>query len=113
MMAALHRQLIPFNYVVPGQSVNHLIDFANFVEATDALRTLRDDLQSDKKLEKKLDRAAALPVNEFSAKDYRIVNFIADLPIRVDGLVAEGSVRPPRTERNPRPTGSRTRWARL
>ena len=29
MLATLTRQLIPFNYVVPGESVNQLVDLAS------------------------------------------------------------------------------------
>lgn len=86
MLAALHRRLIPFNYVVPGESVNHLVSFRQLVETTDALRALEPELQHDTSLERKLDKAAGAPINEFSAPSYKIINFVADLPLRVESF---------------------------
>lgn len=86
MLAALHRRLIPFNYVVPGESVNHLVSFRELMETTESLRALERELHSDTSLERRLDKASAAPINEFSAKGYRIVNFVADLPVRVDSF---------------------------
>lgn len=73
MLATLTRQLIPFNYVVPGESVNQLVD----------LKTLSPD-QDDIELAKR-----AIPFNEFSGPEYRIINFVADLPLRLERLVQE------------------------
>jgi uncharacterized protein (TIGR04552 family) len=80
ILAGLQQRLIPFNYVVPGQSVNHLIPF-NELEAAVAKSELRHS--SDDDLEKEQVRTAGLPVNEFSAPNYKIINFVADLPVRV------------------------------
>jgi uncharacterized protein (TIGR04552 family) len=72
MLATLTRQLIPFNYVVPGESVNQLIDLA-------AIRTNEGEPGR---------RApTAMPYNEFSGPEYRIVNFVADLPLRIERLL--------------------------
>jgi uncharacterized protein (TIGR04552 family) len=73
MLATLTRQLIPFNYVVPGESVNQLVD----------LKRLSPD-QDDIELAKR-----AIPFNEFSGPEYRIINFVADLPLRLERLVQE------------------------
>lgn len=89
MLAVLTRRLIPFNYVVPGASVNHLISFHNVIGQSNALRSLSQELQLDHSLEKQQDKAALAPLNEFSAPDYRIVNFVADLPLRVDRHVGD------------------------
>jgi uncharacterized protein (TIGR04552 family) len=67
------RKLIPFNYVVPGQTVNNLLDLAS-LEAAGPSRLATDEGR----------RADA---NEFSGANFRVVNFIADLPVRVDSLV--------------------------
>ena len=71
MIATLTRQLIPFNYVVPGESVNQLIDL-NEIWAS---RESRTRLPS------------ATPYNEFSGPEYKIINFIADLPLRIERLL--------------------------
>jgi uncharacterized protein (TIGR04552 family) len=76
MIATLTRQLIPFNYVVPGESVNQLIDLHQV---------------SQERLEAS---PTELPYNEFSGPEYRIINFVADLPLRIDRLL-------PRTELPP------------
>ncbi len=73
MLATLTRQLIPFNYVVPGESVNQLIDLAALVRTQDESGRTR--------------AATAVPYNEFSGPEYRIVNFVADLPLRVGRLL--------------------------
>lgn len=93
MLVALHRRLIPFNYVIPGQSVNHLVSFDRVVDASSSLQMLRANLQRDKRLDRKLEERSLKPLNEFSAPEYRIINFVADLPIRVDELFPELSTR--------------------
>ena len=73
MLATLTRQLIPFNYIVPGESVNQLIDLASLVRTQDESGRTRSP--------------TAVPYNEFSGPEYRIVNFVADLPLRVGRLL--------------------------
>lgn len=73
------QRFIPFNFVVPGQTVNTLVDTQS--------------------VERKVSRTrdfSALPTapetglaNEFSGRGYQILNFIADLPVRVDDLYEE------------------------
>lgn len=81
MIATLTRQLIPFNYVVPGESVNQLVDL-------------------HQALQERLDIAPAArenPYNEFSGPEYRIINFVADLPLRVDRLLSRAELPPDST----------------
>ncbi len=85
VMSALHHRLIPFNYVVPGESVNHLIPFSE-LEANSRQPELGG--VTDAALKKEQVRTAELPVNEFSAPNYKIINFVADLPVRVDSFGA-------------------------
>jgi uncharacterized protein (TIGR04552 family) len=91
MLAALHRKLIPFNYVVPGASVNHLLDFRQVLEAREPLRRLEPALQADQVLERRQDKAARAALNEFSGSGYKIINFVADLPVRVDSMLDDAS----------------------
>ncbi|MFI5288390.1 MAG: TIGR04552 family protein, partial [Polyangia bacterium] len=74
----LHR-LIPFNYIIPGESVNGILPFRRVVEETPAYARYADQLQRafDE------DARAALG-NEFSGPTYRVINFVADLPVRID-----------------------------
>ena len=76
MLATLTRQLIPFNYVVPGESVNQLIDVASLSHGNDE------------------HEPTELPFNEFSGPEYRIINFVADLPLRLERLVPKSEVAP-------------------
>ena len=86
ILASLQRRVIPFNYVVPGESVNHLIPFSE-LEVDPDKSVLR--AEGDDALEKEQARTAGLPVNEFSAPNYKIINFVADLPLRVEDFGAE------------------------
>jgi hypothetical protein len=70
MLATLTRQLIPFNYVVPGESVNQLVD-----------------------LDEKLTHEGTA-INEFSGPEYRIINFVADLPLRLERLLPRAEIPP-------------------
>jgi uncharacterized protein (TIGR04552 family) len=76
MLATLTRQLIPFNYVVPGESVNQLVDVASLIGNGRHAPT------------------AAAPFNEFSGPEYRIINFVADLPLRVERLLPRAEIPP-------------------
>jgi uncharacterized protein (TIGR04552 family) len=72
MIGTLTRQLIPFNYVIPGESVNQLVDLQQLLpERLDANGPAPDEN----------------PYNEFSGPEYRIINFVADLPLRIERLV--------------------------
>jgi len=80
----LTRELFPFNYIIPGQSHNNLVDLGTFL--------------SDPAYEGRLGDLQALgmgtgsvppPIdnNPFSGDSYRMVNFIVDFPVRVDHLM--------------------------
>ena len=83
----LHR-CIPFNYVVPGQTVNTLIDL-------ESLKVLHEDGFDTEEGAPVPDTTAVsgvLPAaNEFSGQSFRLLNFIADLPVRVDALLPPGN----------------------
>jgi uncharacterized protein (TIGR04552 family) len=67
------RKLIPFNYVVPGQTANNLIDLRQ-LDGIGPSRVTTDE-------------GRGVDANEFSGANFRVINFIADLPVRVDSLV--------------------------
>ena len=67
------RKLIPFNYVVPGQTVNTLVDLRKIRAPGPSRLSTTEGRQVD--------------ANEFSGANYRMLNFIADLPVRVDAFV--------------------------
>jgi uncharacterized protein (TIGR04552 family) len=79
------QRLVPFNYVIPGQSVNDIIDLRRDIESEPALRRFLPDLLD-------LSHVAAdkkVPVfNEFSGPSYRVINFVADLPVRMEKFLS-------------------------
>jgi uncharacterized protein (TIGR04552 family) len=87
MLAVLTRRLIPFNYVIPGESINHLVSLRDEINLNPRLRALEPALQFDTSLERQQERAAAGPLNEFSGKQYKIINFVADLPVRMASVI--------------------------
>ncbi len=72
--------LFPFNYVVPGQTQNSLLKFRQIVGLHPRADELVGQLQSPLELEV----AETAPFNQFSAEGYRVLNFVVDLPVRID-----------------------------
>jgi uncharacterized protein (TIGR04552 family) len=90
LLIELHHRLIPFNYVVPGESVNDIIQFRRAVEESE-LASLAAQLQQDAGNEEREEEARKPPSNEFSGPGYRIINFVADMPIRLDDFICRVS----------------------
>lgn len=82
LLLALTRELIPFNYLVPSQSENSLVHLEEMLQRAEHPLIARSDL---------LNEAAREPIdtrhNEFSGPGYRIVNFVAQVPVRVDQVM--------------------------
>ncbi|HWO26505.1 MAG TPA: TIGR04552 family protein [Kofleriaceae bacterium] len=85
MLATLTRQLIPFNYIVPGESLNQLVDLGELIRA-------QAEAQAGGQAEGA--RTKETTLNEFSGPEYRIINFVADLPLRIDRLLPRGDIPP-------------------
>lgn len=75
--------LFPFNYVVPGQTENTLVRFRDIVARHPAAAEVAAELQAPLGIESRERRTR----NEFSGKGYRALNFVVDLPVRVDELL--------------------------
>jgi uncharacterized protein (TIGR04552 family) len=73
----LTRRLFPFNYVVPGQSINSVFPFRAYIEKT-PLRELLDHMQTHGE-----DDTFTPTDNAFSAEEYRIIHFVVDMPVRL------------------------------
>jgi uncharacterized protein (TIGR04552 family) len=80
----LTQHLFPFNYAVPGQTQNSLVRFGDLLDLHPEGAALAPRLQLPPDLER-TDPAAHR--NEFSGKDFKILNFVVDLPVRVDELL--------------------------
>jgi uncharacterized protein (TIGR04552 family) len=79
-VVALAEELFPFNYVLPGQTQNTLLTMGEVAQLSPTLRQAARQLDPD-------DAELPADVNEFSGRSYRILNFIVDLPVRVDATV--------------------------
>jgi uncharacterized protein (TIGR04552 family) len=88
----VQRSLVPFNFVIPGQSTNTLLRFSDYCQSEPELARLVPDLQLPLDLE---DGLTAID-NRFTAPSYRVVHFIADVPVRVPAKVLETA--PPQTD---------------
>jgi uncharacterized protein (TIGR04552 family) len=80
VLIELTHRLVPFNYVIPGESVNGILPFRRLVEERPPFRRFAGELQEE------LDAGEVEKdeKNEFSGSSYRVINFVADLPIRLD-----------------------------
>lgn len=79
LLAQMTNRLFAFNYIVPGQTVNHLVNFTAFVESHPPYRAVANDLQ----LELGQEEQSLRPLNEFSGPSYAVINFVVDVPLRV------------------------------
>lgn len=76
---ALAHNLFPFNYVLPGQTQNSLLSLADVAPFAPTLQEAARVVD---------DTGTQTPErNEFSGHSYRILNFIVDLPLRIDATV--------------------------
>jgi uncharacterized protein (TIGR04552 family) len=82
LLIEMTHRLLPFNYVVPGETVNDLVPVRHLVEATPALAAMAKDLQQE--FEPSEPPMQLIGTNEFSGPEYKVVNFVADMPIRLD-----------------------------
>jgi uncharacterized protein (TIGR04552 family) len=89
LLPTLHvmlRQFIPFNFVVPDQTVNTLIPLGPLERRLSRTRDFSV-----------LTPQPAPPSNEFSGSGYQILNFVTDLPVRVDHLPGMEEATPNRS----------------
>jgi uncharacterized protein (TIGR04552 family) len=80
----LAEHLFPFSYTVPGQTQNNLVRFADVLRAHPRGAEIGARLQLPADLER---RDPAEFRNEFSGKGFKVLNFVVDLPVRVDDLL--------------------------
>jgi len=73
----LSERLFPFNYVVPNQSTNTIFHFRSYCEGHPHLRKMVDKFQGH------VDDTLTPGDNRFSAPTYRVIHFVADVPVRV------------------------------
>ncbi len=80
MLNFLMREVFPFNYVIPKESTNTLVRFRQLCETDPHLQTLVPGLQLPLDFG---EEEGGLVDNVFSSEAYRVVHFVADMPIRM------------------------------
>ncbi len=86
----LTRNLFPFNYVVAGESINTIFHFRSYCESHPHLRGMAPNFQGV------IDDTLTPGDNRFTAPTYRVIHFVADIPVRVPAELAE--LAPPGSE---------------
>lgn len=79
----LTKNLFPFNYSVPGQSINSMFHFKQYSSRFPNLKSMLPEMQAGK------DDDYTPSDNHFSAENYRIVHFIVDMPVRLSRQLLE------------------------
>ncbi len=85
----LTKRLFPFNYVVPGQSINSVFGFRSYIEKT-PLEPLMSRLQGHGDAYDGYTPSD----NQFSAESYRIIHLVVDMPVRLPKRILDQA--PPR-----------------
>src|SRR5262245_52951381 len=78
----LTQRLFPFNFVVPGQTENTALPFKSVLEDHPHFKQFVEDLHLDAGYEEQ-ERSG----NEFSGRTYQVLNFVIDLPLRMDAFL--------------------------
>jgi uncharacterized protein (TIGR04552 family) len=86
----LSERLFPFNYTVPGQSTNTMLDFDALCSENDHLRPMISSFQIPSA------QSASTAENRFSSPTYRTVQFVTEVPVRVPSHIME--LAPPGSE---------------
>jgi uncharacterized protein (TIGR04552 family) len=73
----LTKRLFPFNYVVPGQSINSIFNFKSYCDTQPHLKPMLPEMQG------RSDDDFTPGDNQFSADSYRIIHFVVDMPVRL------------------------------
>jgi uncharacterized protein (TIGR04552 family) len=87
----LSKRLFPFNYVVPGQSINSVLGFRSFVEKT-PLQPMLEQLQNHGGNDEGWTDEGLTPSgNLFSAESYKIIHLVVDMPVRLPRRILENA----------------------
>jgi uncharacterized protein (TIGR04552 family) len=86
----LTKRLFPFNYVVPGQSINSVFGFRSYFEKT-TLSPLLSQLQAHLQVNAGPDDDYTPSANQFSAESYRIIHLVVDMPVRLPARILDNA----------------------
>jgi uncharacterized protein (TIGR04552 family) len=79
----LTKKLFPFNYVMPGQSINSIFHFRNYCRSSPHLAPMLPEMQAG------ADDETTPSDNRFSAASYRVIHFVVDMPVRLPRKLLE------------------------
>ncbi|MCK5688650.1 TIGR04552 family protein, partial [Myxococcota bacterium] len=83
----LLRHVVPFNYIIPEQSQNGIITLDSIAKELDIpVQRVLERWPESKVAELLPSAINPSPPNEFSGHNYRDVNFVADIPVRIDDI---------------------------
>jgi uncharacterized protein (TIGR04552 family) len=77
----LTKKLFPFNYVLPGQSINSMFRFKRYCEENPHLEPMLKEMQAGADLD------FTPSDNIFSADEYRVIHFVVDMPVRLPASI--------------------------
>ena len=77
----LKRHLFPFPCVIPGESSNNIDPFQDLVREAFGLQVEGSEAMP-----------ASIRSNEFSHRDYKVIHFIADIPVRVQDIIEQSNL---------------------
>lgn len=79
----LTKKLFPFNYVIPGQSINSIFHFKRYCQGNAHLKSYLAEMQAG------ADEELTPTDNVFTAENYRVIHFVVDMPIRLPRKLLE------------------------
>jgi uncharacterized protein (TIGR04552 family) len=85
VLSYLSERLFPYNYVVPKESTNTIFHFRSYCEANPRLATMVEQFQGE------VDDQLTPGDNRFSSPTYRVIHFVADVPLRVPAHLMESA----------------------
>lgn len=77
----LTQELVPFNYVIPGQSISSIFGFRAYCESHPHLGAMLPQMQAGPDVD------VVANDNVFSGQSYKVVHFVVDMPVRVPDAV--------------------------
>jgi uncharacterized protein (TIGR04552 family) len=84
VLLQLTEGLFPFNHAIPDQTQNNLVDFAQLLRSHPDGARIGAALQVPHDVE---EPDPTQPRNDFSGRGYQVLNFIVDLPVRIDEFI--------------------------
>lgn len=86
-LAYMCHTFVPYNYTIPNESTNNLLDLWQELEAHTSVKDQMDGMLSNYRWRE--DGVRGSVGNIFSGSSYRTINFIVDLPVRLDAFLSQ------------------------